>query len=249
MKHIKRHLMTLLALMLMTAAFTVSAQAAPKVPKSKTTYMYPTPWSTTKTGVTGGSIDVKGMGKSQKIKKSSVKSSNKNCIEISYVASDSISYTVKKPGTAVVSFKIGNKNYKTKVYGKKYVNPAKSVSITGVKNGSQANLAGLTNKNTGSKRLALKKTVKNPKVQVTAKKGWKITQIMYSNGDTSQNEYNIREYKKAVSKATFKDFGKSKEIKANVGCRITISFVNTKNGGTTDISYNIAVNPKSDLIH
>lgn len=111
------------------------------------------------------------------------------------------------------------------------------------------NLAGLTNKNTGSKRLALKKTVKNPKVQVTAKKGWKITQIMYSNGDTSQNEYNIREYKKAVSKATFKDFGKSKEIKANVGCRITISFVNTKNGGTTDISYNIAVNPKSDLIH
>ena len=247
MKRMKKHMITLLTVMLMTAGFAVSIQAAPKVPKSQTHYMKPTPW--TKTGETSGSIDVKGMGKSQKIIKSSVKSSNKSCVKIGYISSDSISYTAKKPGKAVISFKIDSKKYQTKIYVKKYQNPAKSVVITGVKNGSRTNLASLTNKNTSSKQLHLKKTVKNPKVQVTARKGWKIQQIYYLNGGLADWESGTKNYKKPVSKTTLKIFTKSNRMKTNVGGnRIIITFLNTKSGDTVGVSYNIDVQPHSEMI-
>ncbi len=45
MKRMKKHMITLLTVMLMTAGFAVSIQAAPKVPKSQTHYMKPTPWT------------------------------------------------------------------------------------------------------------------------------------------------------------------------------------------------------------
>ena len=239
-------LITLITLLVMAAAVTVSVQAAPKVPKSQTLYMKPTPWA--KTGETSGSIDVKGMGKSQKIIKSSVKSSNTNRVEISYVSANWITYTVKKPGAAVISFKICSKKYRTKIYGKKYQNPAKSVVITGVKNGTRTNLASLTNKNTSSKQLHLKKTVKNPKVQVTARKGWKIQTIYYLNDGLADWESGTKNYKKPVSKAAVKIFTKSNRMKANVGNRITITFLNTKSGDTVGVSYNIDVQPHSEMI-
>ena len=248
MKRMKKQMITLLTMMLMTAAFAVSAQAAPKVPKSQTLYMKPAPWS--KTGETSGSIDVKGMGKSQKIIKSSVKSSNKSRIKISYVSTNMITYTVKKPGTAVISFKIGSKKYQTKIYGKKYQNPAKSVVITGVKNGARTNLASLTNKNTSSKQLHLKKTVKNPKVQVKAGKGWKIQSVSYMcNAIEVGMESGMKSYKKPVSKASARIFTKSNKMHTNVGGnRITIAFLNAKSGDIVRLIYNIDISPETEMI-
>ena len=241
-------LITLITLLVMAAAVTVSVQAAPKVPKSQTLYMKPTPWA--KTGETSGSIDVKGMGKSQKIIKSSVKSSNKSRIKISYVSTNMITYTVKKPGTAVISFKIGSKKYRTKIYGKKYQNPAKSVVITGVKNGARTNLASLTNKNTSSKQLHLKKTVKNPKVQVKAGKGWKIQWISYMCSAVEAGmESGMKSYKKPVSKASIRIFTKSDKMHTNVGGnRITIAFSNAKSGDIVTLIYNIDISPETEMI-
>ena len=49
-----------------------------------------------------------------------------------------IGFAVKKPGTGKISFKVGNKTYTSTIKVLRYVNPLKSVSITGVK----GNLAG-----------------------------------------------------------------------------------------------------------
>lgn len=44
-----------------------------------------------------------------------------------------IGFAVKKPGTGKISFKVGNKTYTSTIKVLRYVNPLKSVSITGVK--------------------------------------------------------------------------------------------------------------------
>ena len=100
-----------------------------------------------------------------------------------------------------------------------------------------------------SKQLHLKKTVKNPKVQVTARKGWKIQQIYYLNGGLADWESGTKNYKKPVSKTTLKIFTKSNRMKTNVGGnRIIITFLNTKSGDTVGVSYNIDVQPHSEMI-
>ena len=106
---------------------------------------------------------------------SNIKSTNKNVLEIDGLEANGyddtiILFTVKKLGTAAITYTIGDKKYQTKIQVKKYTNPVKSVTITGIKNGKSSNLVGLTNKNTNSKKIALKKTVSDPKIQVTAKK-------------------------------------------------------------------------------
>ena len=71
------------------------------------------------------------------------------------------------------------KRYKTKIIIKKYVNLGKSVSITGIKNGNKTELANLTEGSISSPKIELKKTIKNPKLKITAANGWKLSSILF----------------------------------------------------------------------
>ncbi len=220
---------------------TTEVQAALQLPPSKMTLYF----TSTSNKPFGYGITIAGQPIDEHA--SNIKSTNKNVLEIDGLEANGyddtiILFTVKKLGTAAITYTIGDKKYQTKIQVKKYTNPVKSVTITGIKNGKSSNLVGLTNKNTNSKKIALKKTVSDPKIQVTAKKGWKIMQILYK----SKTEDNFKYYEKPVSKATLNIFPKSKLIKPKAGgYRITVVYTNTKNKATLSSVYNIDTKPEN----
>ena len=219
-------------------------RAAPQVPKSTTYYL------STKPYVTG--ITINGW---YKLKKSAIKSSNKKIIEINDVTrtegkggkSTSIMFSIKKPGSSTISFKIDKKKYQTKIYAKKYKNPAKFISITGVKAGDETNLASLLNKTSSFDKLKLDKTVKDPRIKVTAKKGWKISSLNYQTLANNPNEESgNRYYKSPVSKAEMPIFSKTKELKKDAGgYYVEVGLVNTKDGAHLSLGYYIDVGTHS----
>ena len=83
-----------------------------------------------------------------------------------------IGFAVKKPGTGKISFKVGNKTYTSTIKVLRYVNPLKSVSITGVK----GNLAGKFKSSGHNAFRYANKAQKNAVMKCTAANGWKITE-------------------------------------------------------------------------
>lgn len=143
-----------------TMAFTVSAASGPSYSKRQTVYM-----TSKNSNSSYTSIYVGNLTSSQKISKSSVKSSKSSVLAPyslyrntysyenqyfergmkGYKGSDysySIELRAKKAGSANISFKIGSKKYTSKVTVKAYTNPISSLTVTGVKNRSSSNLAG-----------------------------------------------------------------------------------------------------------
>lgn len=84
-----------------------------------------------------------------------------------------IGFAVKKPGTGKISFKVGNKTYTSTIKVLRYVNPLKSVSITGVK----GNLAGKFKRSGHNAFRYANKAQKNAVMKCTAANGWKITGV------------------------------------------------------------------------
>lgn len=217
--------------------------AAPSVSKNQTLYR------SSKSSNSYVSIYVNNLGSST-IKKSSVKSSNTSVakpysiydskysskteyFDGSKARSNSSHYgyielKASKAGTATVSFKVGSKSYSSKVTVKDYVNPVKSIKISGVNSGK--NLASLTKSNSYVSGLT-SKTTKNAKVQVTAASGWKITEIYtsdYNSGD-HYNYYNNKGKTSATLNAGTFTKGRS---------YVNVTFTNTKNGASLSTSYN-----------
>lgn len=228
-----------LALLLGCIPCSTTVQAAAKVPKTLTFYF-------TKIHYENG-IRINGW---HNIPRASVKSSNNDILQIrsstKTLGKDGkfswISFIAKKPGTSTISFKMDGKRYKTKIIIKKYVNPVKSVSITGIKNGNKTELASLTDGSISSPKIELKKTVKNPKLKITAANGWKLNSIFYF--DAAYKDQSSKYYKKPVAKATVKIFNKIKALKKNTGgYYIQLNFVNTKNKATVSLSYYIDKDP------
>lgn len=197
----------------LAAAFAVTsvpmtAQAAPYVPTSGIVYMAGTDVTTYT------SLSISNLGKSDRFK--SIKSSSKSVAEIYYSEytnskysthtiytdknlkdykynSDSyygnIGLKLKKAGKAKISFKIGSKSYSTQVTVKKYTNPAKSITVSGVNSGK--NFASKT-KNSKNASIKVSKKSSNAKIAVKANKGWKISRISkqsYSAGCSCQYSY------------------------------------------------------------
>lgn len=145
-----------------------------------------------------------------------------------------------KKGSATVSFKVYNSKTKkstsksSKITVKAYENPAKTVNIAGIKNGSSTNLAGkLKNQNWASLKLKSKAT--NAKVYVKPNNGWKISYASVYNGSTG-NTYSISTYSKPLSSVTFSNVG---TIKKNEYARVSVDYVNTKTGATMYTYYYI----------
>lgn len=136
-----------------------------------------------------------------------------------------ISLTTKRIGTAKLSFKVAGKTYTSTIKALSYVNPISNLTVTGIQNGSNKNLAGKF-KNDNSANIRVKKAQKNAVITCNAAKGWKITTLTFSNKKTN------------VAKRIFSEKGKSSvnlrvgNLVASQKGYITIDLMNTKTGGT-----------------
>ena len=138
-------------------------------------------------------IDISGLTKKQKVKnvttsnpavvtlksisKSFDKTKTVKVVKSAYSNTYSSGYStitlyVKGVGTATVSYKIGNKTYKTKVTVKKFATPSTSVIITGVNDGKSIN-----SKLDWVDHFCSMDSVDaaNAKLTVKTRKGWKLT--------------------------------------------------------------------------
>ncbi len=250
MKLTKKLTVTLLTLALVLGCVpctTTEVQAAPKVHKKHSFYLMKWPC--------GNAITVEGLSKSQKIAKSSLKSSNSGVIrmeKISYyknkkLRNASLQFSIKKPGTSIISFKIGNKKYQTKIIARKYVNPVKSLVIPGIKDGNKTNLANLSSASKyGTIVSSLKptKSTKNAKIQIEAKKGWKIQSTFGYNMDAiidpqikidpNEKASFDQKYKNPVSKASARI-----DIKKDSHYSIYVRFINAKTKTVIVVNYYI----------
>lgn len=227
------------AALALTVMFTmlapVTAEAAVTYNKSQTLYR------TSKSGTSYSGIQVSGLTKSQTIKKTSVKSDKTSVVKPWYLERSTSSYKteyfssnmtgysynyysyyigleLKKAGTAKVSFKIGNKTYKTTIKVKNYTNPLSSVTLTGVNSGK--NIASKMNSSNYCSTLKLTKTTRNAVVKVKPKSGWKVTSINVENSQTGDT-MSISNYgTKGVSNASLKvgTLTKNKRVTLRITC-------------------------------
>ena len=134
-----------------------------------------------------------------------------------------IGFAVKKPGTGKISFKVGNKTYTSTIKVLRYVNPLKSISITGVK----GNLAGKF-KNSGHNAFRYtNKAQKSAVMKCTAANGWKITSVSFNNNRTyTQYSTNYTAHNSGVSSSTLR----VGSLSAKQSAYISFTLRNTKNG-------------------
>ena len=142
-----------------------------------------------------------------------------------------ISCQLLKNGTATISFDVYNSKTKksstkkTKITVKAYENPAKTVEIAGIKNGSSTNLASKTKKQ-NSATLKLNSKKKNASVYVKANtaKNWKIVSASVYN-ETNGSTYSIENYSKPLNSVKFNNVG---TINAKKYARVSVRYYNTK---------------------
>lgn len=134
-----------------------------------------------------------------------------------------IGLRVKKPGTAKISFKVGNKTYTSVVKVVAYSNPVKSLTIQG----TSGNLA--TNfKTSNSGSFQIKKAQKNALIRCTAASGWKISSVNFSNSKTGIQRSVYCNSSKGISSLTLH----AGNITAKQSGYISVTLINIKTGGT-----------------
>lgn len=198
-------------------------------------------------------IGIDGITKKQSVTLTSIKSSNKNVFEpvtlyrsensdttyyiggskkesYSSVWSD-INIEAKKPGTANLSFKVGSKTYTSKITVKKYTNPLKSLTITGIN--SNKNIASKFKSQTYSD-ISLKSNGKKGSVKVTPNTNWKVVYLQLY--DNSNDRAMYLRSSKGLSSASLPMI---EGLKAGKSYNVYIQLVNTKDNGTQNISFNI----------
>lgn len=219
---------TLMATFLL-AIFTTPAFAAINYPTKQTVYLQ------SAGGVGYANISVSGFAKGKGIVKSSVKSSNPSVATAHTLSKSSTEYQklskegssgsyyydyielgLKKAGTAKITYKVGSKACATTIVVKKYENPFKSLTITGVNGGKN-----LASKYKTTAFPMVKGGKKAGKIKVAAKAGWKVKSINYDN-NTKYWSHNI--YGNGAASATL-------SVPAKIGSGyLGVDFVNTKTG-------------------
>lgn len=143
-----------------------------------------------------------------------------------------IGFAVKKPGTGKISFKVGNKTYTSTIKVLRYVNPLKSVSITGVK----GNLAGKFKSSGHNAFCYANKAQKNAVMKCTAVNGWKITGVSFNNNRThTQYSTNYNAPNSGASSSTLR-IG---NLSAKQSAYISFTLRNTKNGAVQYCTLNM----------
>lgn len=251
MKKLTKHLaaVAMALAVAVTALVPVTAEAKPSYNEKITVYRTNANASYT----SSTSIYVGNLGKSDTIKKSSVKSSNTKSVKLNYLekyhseyateyfsgsngyGGKSYSYyiglSLLKPGKSTVSFKIGKKGYKSVVNVVKYENPLKTATILG------KNYAGkLKSQSTSYKDIKAKSTQKNQKFTFEGNKNWKISSVEISKYEkVGKNSYYSSTY---TQRWSYSSSPKSK-VSCGVGniekgkyYQVNVSMTNTKTGGS-----------------
>lgn len=250
MKGLKKLIATTLAVAVsMAMAVPVTTQAAITAPSKAVGYL------TSADGQSNVSFEVRGMKASEQIKMSSVKSSNKAVGEVTeingtyYFEKDNInnSYcylyvTGKKAGTTTISYKVGSKTKKTKLTVKKYVNPVKKITLTGVNDGEdfssltdeQADVSGEWDDQAGKQISPFTvEAAKNPVLYIEPASGWSITELYVNINDNMYENYYKYEGNKYSGAQTF-DIYKMTDDARN----LSVTFVN-KDGGKIMVNYQL----------
>lgn len=197
-KFAKKFLTLALAAAVLFTSAPVTANAAPSVGSK---YIVS---RSSKTGDSYFSLYIGNLTKKQRVK--NVKVANKSFMEHRYTShyTNQYSYTTTyadpnqqdnnynntdyyayiglvahKNGTSKVSFTIDGKKYEPEVEVKAYVNPCKTLTLTGVNGGKN-----MASKFNAANSISVKAPTKNApgaKVTVSAKAGWKITQVSFDN--------------------------------------------------------------------
>jgi hypothetical protein len=145
--------------------------------------------------------------------------------------SATIEMTLYKAGTSNITYTIGKKNYTTKVTVKNYTNPLETVEISGLKNGKSSNLKGLVDSASSASGLKLKSAQKDAKINLAAKKGWKISSVTLYEGDYNFSESIYSE--DGVSSVTMNPG----TLKKDANYTLWINVYNEENGGELTILY------------
>ena len=203
-------------MIIFSAVPALRVNAATKITYNKKVYTYYNPNS----NYNYAYINITGLKKSQRIK--AVKNSDKSVVKIASVdqyyysskgtkvAKDALIYNwsdgnavirlkILRKGKTTVSFKIGSKTYKTKVFCMKFTMPLKSLKITGInknKNMLKKLQTGGANSSYGYFDNA---AVNGARVKVSAQTGWKVTNISVRNntsgyGKTFDRRAGIKSY-------------------------------------------------------
>lgn len=142
-----------------------------------------------------------------------------------------ITMKINKAGTTKFSYKVGSTTYATNIIVKKYVNPIKTLKVTGVNKGN--NIAGKAN-TSDSINVSLGSNVKLGKINVTAKAGWKINSIYFYDRNSSVTR-SFYSYSNPVSSAILY----TGNLKKTGRYYFSVDLVNTSNGGTISTWYYI----------
>ena len=201
----KKMMKKMTALMIMAAVIiTLAMPAMADISYNKTATFYMQPHKTSAGNSNGtGSIYINGLTGSERLKKATVKNLAPSVVKLDYinnytytqnkVYSDKtadIYFSLMKPGTSTISFKIGSTTYKSKVKVLKYVNPLSSLTITGINGGKTIHKN--FNKDT-QPDYKISKTIPNAKVTAKARKGWDIVTVSI-NRDSSSGTKTYRSY-------------------------------------------------------
>ena len=156
--------------------------------------------------------------------------------ESSYRSYDyEIGVKIYKPGTFTVKYKIGTTSYSLKVKVLQYVNPIKTITLTGVNGGSSFAARTKYQYSNFAEHLSLPAKKTNTSLKITAKDGWKITNIQFR--DTTKNT--TRSYScsgSPVSSFTLK----CGTLYATRAYQISVTLCNTKNGASQSVYYYIS---------
>ena len=143
-----------------------------------------------------------------------------------------VGLSVTKAGTAKITYKLNGENHTINLKVLNYVNPVKSVKLKGYKGG--ANFASAT----ASQRyvaLQQKASIKDAVLTITAKSGWKLTNLSISDARTGSSQGVSFNGSKGVSSLSI-DYGK---MTKGHHYSISANFVNAKTGISTWVSYNL----------
>ena len=141
---------------------------------------------------------------------------------------------IVKTGTVTVKYKIGSTQYKMKVKIVPYVNPVKSITVTGVNNSKS--FAAKTKSQSwldNNVRLPLKATTKNAKIAIKASTGWKVQNVYFRDEKTFNTisyYYNSPVTSARIPVGTL-------NAGRNYGMRV--DYFNPKSGFTFTVWYNI----------
>lgn len=249
MKKLTKHLsaIAMAFAIVLTTIIPVTVEAKPSYEEKFTAYRYNSNISTPRYTW----FYVENLSKSDTIKKSSVKSSNTKSVKINYITknysgyeTDYISPSYKhdssshnyciglslfKPGKSTISFKIGNKGYKTVVNVAKYENPLATAKILG------KNYASKLKSENSYDGIKSKSTQKNQTFTFEANKNWKISSVeFYKYKKLNKNSYSTI-YEQSWS---YYDSPQNKAV-CRVGTiekgqfyEVGLTLTNTKTGGT-----------------